>query len=248
VRGLLEASPVVPEGASALLVPHAALEYAGNVIAAAMKAASDRRIERVVVLAPVHRDPPEGFVLPESHFFQCPLGDVEIDRVGVDELLGCGTVFTRNDIPHLEEHSIEILLPFLRHMFPEARLVPILTGGAGKRAVVALARALELCFGSESDRTLFVASANVASSFPRGRGTAEEADRLLELVAGRRWEDILDQTDRGMLSCCGARALASLLAFGTIASCARVLSRSSSADESGERVVHYAAVSFGAGR
>jgi AmmeMemoRadiSam system protein B len=244
VGRFLDASTAVPEGASAVMAPHAAFDLAGEVIAAAMKAASGRTLDRIVVLAPIHRDPPVGFVLPESRSYQCPLGDVEIDAEGVEELLGCGTAFARNDIPHLEENSIEVLLPFLRYLFPRARLLPILTGSAGKRVVLAMARALDLCFAREADRTLYVVSANAATSFPRGGGTAAEADRLLELVSGRRWEEILAGADRGELSCCGARALASVLASDTIAKGARVLARSSSADESGERVVHYAAVSL----
>jgi AmmeMemoRadiSam system protein B len=248
VGRLLDASPAQPEGAAAIVTPHAALQFAGSVMAAAMKAASGRELRRVVVLAPIHWDPPDGFVLPESHVFQCPLGDIEVDRQAVEDLLGCGTVFTRNDIPHLEEHSIEVLLPFIRYLFPGALLLPILTGKAGKRSVLALARALELCFGAEAGVTLFVASTCAAGSFPRGRGTIEEADRLLELVAERRWEEILQQTDRGLLSCCGARPLASVLAFGNIAAETRVLARSSSADESGERVIHYAAVACRAAR
>ncbi len=248
VRALLDAVLSTPDGASVVVAPHAAFENAGPIIAAAMKAASDRRVDRVVALAPIHRDPPAAFVLPESHAYQCPLGDVEIDREMVDELLGCGTVFVRNDIPHLEEHSIEVLLPFIRTLYPQARLVPILTGDTGKKAILALARAMEVCFGAESARTLFVVSANIASTFPRGPGTAEAADRLLELAATRRWEEIVDLSARGSLSCCGSAALASVLACGTMASDARVLARSSSSDETGKRMVHYAAVSFRAGR
>lgn len=248
VRTLLEAAPNEPDGASVVVAPHAALEYAGPTIAAAMRAPSGRRIERVVVLAPIHRDPPAGFVLPESRAYQCPLGDVEVDGEIVDGLLGCGTMFVRNDIPHLEEHSVEVLLPFIRYLYPEARLVPILTGSAGKKTILALARALEVCFGKQYERTLFVVSANIASTFPRGPGSREDADSLLDLLAARRWEDLVDLADRGELSCCGSRALASVLACGTIATDARVLARSISSDETGKRMIHYAAVSFRAGR
>jgi MEMO1 family protein len=248
VKSLLGAATNEPDGASAVLAPHAAFDYAGPTIAAAMLAPSNRQIKRVVVLAPIHRDPPSGFVLPESRAYECPLGEVEIDREMVEEILGCGTMFVRNDIPHLEEHSVEVLLPFIRYLYPEARLVPILTGDSGKKAIVALARGMEVCLGGESARTLFVVSANIASTFPRGPGTPEAADRLLELLAARRWEDIMDLSDRGDLSCCGSRALASMLAYGTIATDARVLARSSSSDETGKRMVHYAAVSFRAGR
>ncbi len=244
VRRLLDSARAEPSRPLCIVAPHAALEYAGDVIAEAMKAASDRPVQTVVVLAPIHRDPPEGFVLPESGRFQSPLGDMVVDQMKVDELLGCATSFARNDIPHLEEHSIELLLPFLLHVFPHARLVPILTGRAGRKAVQSLSRALEICFGPVLDRTLFVVSANAATSVPRGAGTASEVDRLLDLVSRRRWAELLEEHDRGTISCCGTRGLASVLAFGNIALTARVLARSSSADVSGKRAVHYAAISL----
>jgi len=249
VRRYLEECTVEPQVPVAVVAPHAAFEFAGTVIAAAFRAASGRlssgrSVKSIVVLAPVHRDPPDGFILPESWRFQCPLGDVEVDRAKVEELLHCGTVFTMNDIPHLEEHSIEVLLPFLRHVFPGARLVPVLTGKAGRKAVLALSRALELCFAPEIDQTLFVVSTNAATSFPRGKGTAEEADRFLALVLERQWRELLEESDHGRISCCGCRGLASVLAFSNIDLTARLLARSSSSDSSGGRAVHYAAISL----
>ena len=241
----LAESPVEPATPVAVVAPHAALEYAGDTIAAAFRAASGRRnISNIVILAPIHRDPPPGFILPESASYQCPLGDVRVDREKVEDLLGCGTVFTMNDIPHLEEHSIEVLLPFLRRVFPEAGIVPVLTGKAGRRSVLALSRALELLFTPLIDRTLFVVSSNAATAFPRGKGTVEEADRFLELAGERRWKELLDESDRGRISCCGSRALASVLAFGNIALTVRIIARSCSTDEAGGRAVHYAAVSM----
>lgn len=244
VRRLLESAKTPAGTPTAVIVPHAAYPYAGALMAEAMRAASGRVVRTVVVLAPIHRDPPEGFVLPTCGRFQCPLGDTTIDRSRVEELLGCATAITESDIPHLEEHSVELLLPFLRHVFPDATLVPILTGRAGRAAVLSLSRALELCFGDDLESTLFIISANAATTVPRGKGSREEADAFLDLVAERRWSDLLEQADRGTISCCGARGLASVLAFGNIALTSNVLARSVSADESGERAVHYAAVSL----
>jgi AmmeMemoRadiSam system protein B len=44
-----------------------------------------------------------------------PLGDLPVDRESGEELASCSTIFEINDMPHLREFSIEVLLPFAKY-------------------------------------------------------------------------------------------------------------------------------------
>jgi len=176
--------------------------------------------------------------------FQTPIGDLPVDMTATENLMGCSTLFTRDDIPHLEEHSIESVLPFVAHLFPASRLVPILIGQCSISCVKTLSHALMLCFGDSLGSTLLVASANIASFCAKGTGSLEEAERALGLIKAGDWRGIVDQTLAGKISACGAQGIASLLAFGNIDFMYRLLQMRSPSREVARHTIHYAAVSL----
>lgn len=202
-------SPLAASTLPAIIVPHAAWALAGRTVGAAVAAVQGRDIERIIVIGPTHQTGNPGIYLTESDSFETVLGDFTVDMDFNAELESCGTNFEFNDIPHLEEHSIEIVLPFLKQSFPSARLVPILLSGARPADVSALARALDFLVGPDPDASLIVVSANLAhrgcSCSDEGEGDeasallfAHDAPALLALAS-----------DKPPL--CGAAACASLL-------------------------------------
>ena len=244
---LLEDSPAPPGVAGGIISPHAAYEYSGEVAAAAFRAASARRIETAVLLGPVHRDPTNELVLPESASFQTPLGTVAVDQELVEELMDCGTRFRRNDIPHLEEHCLEVQLPFLQLLFPRAAIVPILMGTPSLANVRLLASALQLLISRDPSSILLVVSANM-SSYLRPADTPDEIERLLALILECDWQGIVEAAGRGQIGTCGSGCIATLLALsGLLGTRVEVLRRKTSAEvaKGDPSVVHYAAVALG---
>ena len=245
VKGLL-AGAGTAGAAECIISPHASYDYSGAVAAAAFQSASAREVRRVVLLGPVHREPADRLLLPESEAFQTPLGTVPVDRETVDRLAGEDPCFAMDDIPHLEEHCLEVQLPFVQTLFPEALLVPVLMGRPTARLAEALARALQRALGPELDRSLVAVSANLTSYRPREQGQ-EEARGLLELIRAGDGQALLEAADRKLVSSCGAGCIAVILALerGPRAQ-AEVLKLASSLPMSGDerKVVHYAAVAF----
>jgi len=240
VDGLLARSPT-PEGRCfAVISPHAGYEYAGEVMASAFRAVSRRSVRTAVIIGPVHRDPGEGFFLPESDIFSTPLGDIPVDTDAVAALAGCGPEFRRDDIPHLEEHCIEVQLPFLARVFPGASIVPILAGRAG---AAALARGLRLTFPGLPDSIVLVVSAN-AASYMTGRDADAENAALESLIEACDWRGIAGAAERKRISPCGAAGIAAVLSLAGDGCRTEFLARASSRgrDEDPSRVVHYAAI------
>ncbi|MDR2185036.1 MAG: AmmeMemoRadiSam system protein B [Treponema sp.] len=203
--------------AKALIAPHGAWEFSGSIAAAAFAAAAGRAVmggvSRVAILGPGHHYAEEGLFLSDSGCFDTPLGRLPVDRRLCSGLASCSTLFEYNDIPHLDESSIEVLLPFIRFCFPGAAIIPVLMCGSQPRLISALARAMKIAFEPELEELLLVVSSNL--SVDRDEETAlaraQRCRRLLE--AGDR-----DRFGRGIadgsISACGAPLIAALLESG----------------------------------
>jgi AmmeMemoRadiSam system protein B len=164
---LAAAHPQTVKRPKALIVPHAGYVYSGSVAASAYALLRNHSYRRVVVFGPAHRMAVEGLAVPEADGFATPLGVVPIDRTA----LQCAPKSSRietSDLPHAEEHSIEVQLPFLQHVLGTFELVPILVGWASDSEVAAVMDALW-----DGDDTLIVVSSDLSHYHPY-----DEARRL----------------------------------------------------------------------
>jgi AmmeMemoRadiSam system protein B len=244
IERLLSSSPAETGSSFAIISPHAGYSYAGEFMASSFKSARKRSVKNVVVIAPIHTDPMSNVFLPESKFFLTPLGAIEVNQEVVEDLLSCSTSILRKDLPHLEEHCIEVQLPFVKYLFPDAKIVPILLGNHTMSNVKSLSNALQLTFSQTYGETLFVVSANMTSHMNK-QDTEEETRTLLELIERLDWRGIVEAKNSGKISSCGAGCISAILSFNDIDYDARILSTGSSEKQSEEdgEVVTYAAIS-----
>ncbi len=144
VEGFLSAAGAVraPGRLVALLSPHAGLRYSGPVAAYGYSLLRGRPSATVVLVGPSHHARFEGIALWPTGAFETPLGRVPIDEAVASALLDTGEIF--RDLPeaHDEEHSLEMQLPFLQHLVPGLRVVPMLMGTQSREEVDGLAGAL----------------------------------------------------------------------------------------------------------
>jgi AmmeMemoRadiSam system protein B len=146
------------EGVKALIAPHAGYPYSGPTAAHAYRLLENRRehIRRVVLLGPAHRVYLQGMAVPSVDAFTTPLGDVRIDKRGIEQALtGPGTQIS--DEAHAAEHSLEVHLPFLQAVLDNFRLVPIVVGACSSKEVAAV---LDTLWGG--DETLIVVSSDLS--------------------------------------------------------------------------------------
>ncbi len=228
--------------ALAILSPHGGFGYSSELQGLAWNACRGRDLRTIVVLGPWHGSHDNSLYLPESSCFKTPLGGIAVDYGLCQELESCGTMFQSNDIPHLAEHSIELQLPFMKQLFPEAALVPILVSGNDPGLVMGLARALDLVLAPLLAHTLIVVSSNLASSFDAAIA-ARRSDELLTALVARDAQRF--SSAAGMELSAGAGPLAAVLGMQGLSSSAFcVLGRKDSIKARGdlvERIVHYAA-------
>jgi AmmeMemoRadiSam system protein B len=233
--------------AAALIAPHGAWDLTGDIAGAAFLAASGRgkdgSVSRVVVIGPIHNRRYPGIYLSDSAFFETPLGNIPVDQKINRELESCDPLLEVNDIPHLSEHSLEVLLPFIQFCFPDAAIVPVLIGSPRKPLTGAMGKALRRTLEKRMDKTLIVVTANLSQDFDPLRAV-EQADRFVGLVKERDGEKYLAGLEKGELSACGAAAVAGLLQSGLVKDKTLTAGpRTTGITEKGE-TVHYGALSF----
>lgn len=230
-----------PKPASGILAPHAALQFSGPVQAVSWAAAAGANIDRIVMLAPYRVKGPPAAFLPEAGAFQTPLGEVEVDSTLCEELETYCTLFSTADTPHLEDHSVEVQLPFARRLFPGASIVPILI--SGDAAVSAcMARSIELALDGQLSRTLLVVSTNLASSVIAGDARTRSS-QVVDLILAGDWKAVAMRRDIN-----GAAAIAAAMATERLkAAKGRLLSRIDSRRRESlpdARVVEYASFAW----
>ncbi|WP_299798460.1 AmmeMemoRadiSam system protein B [uncultured Shewanella sp.] len=141
----------------ALIVPHAGYIYSGFVAGSAFSLLlHTHKIKRVILLGPAHRVYLEGCALPEANTFATPLGNITVNQEHYAELTALEKVII-SDLPHLDEHCLEVQLPFLQFCLNQFSLLPVVVGECSPSTVADI---LELF--SQQENTLIVVSTDLS--------------------------------------------------------------------------------------
>lgn len=143
VQSFLSPGTTATETPKALIVPHAGYVYSGPVAGTAysLLQTSGAQVRRVILIGPAHRVPVRGLTLPLESAFATPLGEVPLDREGMERAAELEPV-TVDGAAHALEHSLEVQLPFLQEVLGEFTLVPLLVGEASAEEVALVLDAL----------------------------------------------------------------------------------------------------------
>jgi MEMO1 family protein len=184
----------------ALIAPHAGYVYSGPVAATAYAALRPLRgiVSRVVVMGPSHRVRFAGLAVPTVDLLATPLGDVPIDAAGRDAVIGLPGVRAW-DLPHDAEHSVEVHLPFIRHVLGEVAVLPVVVGDAPAEQVAAV---LEAVWGGPE--TVIVLSTDLSHYHPHAEAVVLDRATSEAIQAGRA-------NDIGPHDACGSRPLRGLM-------------------------------------
>jgi AmmeMemoRadiSam system protein B len=170
--------PEVPGRLVGLISPHAGLRYSGPVAAYGYSLLRGRADLSVVLVGPSHRVAFDGLALWTHGAFETPLGRTPIDEDLAAALLQADARLQHTPRPHRDEHSLEMQLPFLQHVVPGLRIVPVLMGSQAREEVGILAAALARALAGRRE-ALLVASSDLSHYHP-----APVANRLDALVVG----------------------------------------------------------------
>jgi AmmeMemoRadiSam system protein B len=219
----------------ALVAPHAGYAYSGPIAGSAWATVAPLagRIARVLILGPAHRIWVDGCAVPGCAAFATPLGRVDVDDDAQERLVEELGVEVRPDA-HVQEHSLEVQLPFLVRTLGALPIIPVLVGGA---PVAAVERIIAACADA---RTLVVVSTDLSHFLPYAQAQRSDRAACDAVLAGDDGAIADDQA-------CGHQPLKALLRWArTRQLTPRLLDLRNSGDTAGDRsrVVGYAAFAF----
>jgi AmmeMemoRadiSam system protein B/AmmeMemoRadiSam system protein A len=168
IDGYLAAAQRLEPEPSIIIVPHAGYVYSGGVAAHSFKQALDRGYTSVIILGFNHGYAYsfDGAAIWSSGAWRTPLGDVPIDVDLAQRILDAAPkIFTSDRTIHLDEHSLEVEVPFIQRVLPGIPIVPISIGRPTLENAQAIADALAQVL-STSPKTLVVTSTDL-SHYPR---------------------------------------------------------------------------------
>lgn len=254
--------PVPKDGKKpvAAVVPHAGLFFSGPVAASAFLLIKEAccEVNTFVVFGACHRALLREPAIWAEGAWETPLGAIEIDAELARAFIAAG-VGRVDEAPHHGDNAIELLTPFIKYLFPQAKMVPIAVsprpdswsrGEAAARAAAGVGRAIVAL--ASTDLTHYGSSFGV---MPAGVGEPalawlQDNDmRFLDALTKMELERIITVAERDG-SACGGGAAAAAAAWARESGCTggRVLAYTNSYEVMpqgvAEHMVGYGAVAF----
>lgn len=207
------------------IVPHAGWIYSGNTAATVFNSVSRlSKPEAFILFGSVHVFGVLKPALMKEGVWETPLGDLEIDSELTNDILkSAGDIVVENEEGHINEHSIEVQVPFIKYLFPEARIVPIMVPPVEEAAV--LGKRIAALAKNKNSKIMTIGTSDLTHygqrySF-RHHGTGmsalewvkkENDKRIIDLCLKMAAEDIVPEATKHM-NACGGGALAATVAY-----------------------------------
>ena len=115
-----------PHNVKGLIVPHAGYVYSGAVAGEVFAAAIIPKL--VVLIGPNHHGAGDNIAVSGADSWATPLGEIPIATRLREQLVNNISPLSVDDQAHREEHSLEVMLPFLLRRQPDLQIVPIALG------------------------------------------------------------------------------------------------------------------------
>ena len=110
----------------AIIVPHAGYIYSGKLAVKGYQYL-DKNVKNIFIFAPAHYERIYGCAVVDYDVWETPLGEVVINKElnrQAGDFCECHT----NNFAFEKEHSIDVQIPIIKKMFPNAQIIPILYG------------------------------------------------------------------------------------------------------------------------
>jgi len=143
-----------------IIVPHAGYYYSAPTAAKAFININPKNYDRVVVLGPSHNEYFEGCGITPFSKFDTPFGEINLDLKTIETLSHDSNFIKLSQSTCLNEHSIEMELPFLKYIFQnkDFSLLPLMIGETTFQQNKKIGELLYDLY--KDDKTLFVISSD----------------------------------------------------------------------------------------
>ncbi|HEY41905.1 MAG TPA: AmmeMemoRadiSam system protein B [Dehalococcoidia bacterium] len=200
---------VAKEDVVGALMPHAGYQYSGVVAGAVISRV--RFTDTFVIMGPSHTGLGEPFSIMTEGVWRTPLGEVAIDDELGKKILSLSRFLKEDHVAHLQEHSVEVQLPFLQFFKPDVEIVPIVLMPADVAAYQEIGQAIAGAIGELGREAVIIASGDMTHYEPQK--VANEKDRQgIEAMLGLDEVELLIRVRRQGISMCAYAPAAVMIA------------------------------------
>jgi AmmeMemoRadiSam system protein B len=200
--------PLSPRARPVLMamVPHAGYIYSGALCGQVLSAINIP--ERVLLIGPNHRSPSASpAALADYETWQTPLGMVAYDCEITGMLSNASTIFKIDNRAHSNEHSLEVILPFLQVARPAVKISALSLGFLNWEEIEELAQAAAATITSLHEPLLILVSSDMNHYQPAQQTMLLDNLALAE-IAALSPENLYQVVRRHGITMCGVLAAA----------------------------------------
>ncbi|MCJ7743916.1 MAG: AmmeMemoRadiSam system protein B, partial [Dehalococcoidales bacterium] len=207
IKGMID-EKAEKEEVIGLVSPHAGYEYSGPVAGALVSRIKFK--DTFIIMGPNHTGRGKAFSIMTEGVWQTPLGDVEIDSELAKRILGLSRYLKEDQAAHLDEHSIEVQLPFLQYFKPDVKFVPIVfsfgTGDIYQEIGREIARATK-----ELKREVVIMASSDMTHYESQESAQWKDAQAIEAIVELNEEKLLQRVQTLNITMCGYAPAVSLI-------------------------------------
>lgn len=242
LKALMENRPERQKALGAIS-PHAGYVYSGRVMGSVFSKVEVP--DTVVIFAPNHTGRGVPFSVWPEGTWHTPLGDTFIDEALVNEILNSCELIEKDKAAHNNEHSAEVILPFLQYSNPQVKIVVIVIRSGNFEDLRFIGKSIGYVLKNLRPGALVVASSDMTHYESQQSADKKDKSAIAEIVALR--EEGLYRVVRELdISMCGVSPVISMLVCSKErdAAKAELIKYETSGDTTGDykQVVGYAGV------
>jgi hypothetical protein len=185
VMGLFEACKKSPVSwhVRAIISPHAGYVFSGKIAAEAYSAISgNAEYKNIFIIGSSHVMSFDGASVYNTGDYITPLGKISVNREIANKLISENKVFNFPTKAHLQEHSIEVQLPFIQYYFKnKPQIVPVIIGTQNENTVKQISESLRPWFTADN---LFVISSDFSHYPPYREAVETDKSTALSIMSG----------------------------------------------------------------
>jgi hypothetical protein len=207
IRGMID-EKAVKEDVIGYYAPHAGYIYSGPVVGATVSRVNFK--ETCVILGPSHTGAGAPFSILTDGAWRTPLGDVQVDKELAKAILANSTHLKEDRAAHLQEHSIEVQLPFIQYFKPDIKFVPIVlshTNAAIYRSIgIAIAKAIK-----DTGKEVVIVASGDMNHYESQKVTHTKDRQAIESILKLEPVELLQRVHDFNISMCGYGTAACLI-------------------------------------
>jgi AmmeMemoRadiSam system protein B/AmmeMemoRadiSam system protein A len=163
-----------------------------------------------VILGPRHTGAGEPFSILTEGTWRTPLGDVEIDTVLAKAILRNCNQLKEDRMAHLQEHSVEVQLPFIQYFKPDIKFVPIVLAHTNAATYRIIGTAIAKAINDTGKEVVIVASGDM-NHYESQKVTHTKDRQAIESILKMEAGELLERVHDFNISMCGYGTAATLI-------------------------------------